>query len=432
MARILIAGTGSLGDLHPFLALGRGLAARGHRVTLAHAPSFRAHAAAAGLGFAPLRPDYAALLAADAGLRARTLHPARGAAAMWREIIAPHLRASHADLLAAAAEGPGCDLLIHAPTVAVAPLVAEQRGIPWAPALLQPFALFSVHDPSLPPGLPWLAERPWLHRLLAPGIRRLGLGMMRRWSAPVAALRAELGLPPAGYPLLNAARPPRFGLALFSSLLAARQPDWPPRLAPTGFPFWDGPDPEAPSPAEAARIAAFLAEAAGPPPIVFTLGSAAFHRAGAFWRESLEAARRLGRRALLLTGRAEGGFRPGPLPGWALAVGYAPHAEIFPRAAAIVHQGGIGTTGQAMRAGRPMLVVPFANDQPDNANRLRRLGIAAVLPEGRYTASAAATALSALLRDAQAAARARAVAEAVRAEDGVGAACDAVEAGLAA
>jgi UDP:flavonoid glycosyltransferase YjiC (YdhE family) len=105
----------------------------------------------------------------------------------------------------------------------------------------------------------------------------------------------------------------------------------------------------------------------GPPPIVFTLGSAAVHLARDFYVQAAAAAQLLGRRAILLLGR-----NPAPphLPSTILPWNYLPYARIFPSAAAIVHQGGVGTTAQALRAGRPMLVMPFAHDQFDNARRV--------------------------------------------------------------
>ena len=123
----------------------------------------------------------------------------------------------------------------------------------------------------------------------------------------------------------------------------------------------------------------------GDPPIVFTLGSSAVGAAGDFYRESVAAAASLGARAVLLVGHDPANHPRDPLPRGVIAIESAPHQELFPRAAAIVHQGGVGTTGQAMRSGRPMLVVPHAHDQPDNAFRVTRLGAARVLRPGRYT-----------------------------------------------
>ncbi|MDB5373652.1 MAG: UDP:flavonoid glycosyltransferase YjiC, YdhE family, partial [Belnapia sp.] len=341
--------------------MAQGLRARGHAVTLATAEAYRARVLAAGIGFAPLRPGLPDE-EPDPVVLARLMDPRRGPARVWRLLVDAPIGDSHADLAAAAAAADPA-LILASPVVAAAPMVAEARGIPWAPAVLQPLTLFSAADPGIPSALPWLAHAEWLRHLLGRPLRAAARHFVRRWSPGVAALRQELRLAAATDPVLNVAVPPPFGLALFSGVLAAAQPDWPPATLPTGFPFWDEARELPP------ELAGFLA--AGAPPLVFTLGSAAVHAAGGFFPASLEAARLLGRRAILLLGppRNRAGL-PDPLPPWAFATGYLPHATVFPAAAAIIHQGGIGTTAQAMRAGRPMLVVPFSHDQPDNAARL--------------------------------------------------------------
>jgi UDP:flavonoid glycosyltransferase YjiC (YdhE family) len=108
------------------------------------------------------------------------------------------------------------------------------------------------------------------------------------------------------------------------------------------------------------------------------------------------------------------------LPEGVVAFPYAPFSGLFPRAAAIVHQGGVGTTAQAMRSGRPMLVVPFAFDQPDNADRVVRLGIARKIARSKFNAARAASAIERLLGDPSYLGRAAEVGEQVRAEDGAG------------
>jgi UDP:flavonoid glycosyltransferase YjiC (YdhE family) len=166
----------------------------------------------------------------------------------------------------------------------------------------------------------------------------------------------------------------------------------------TGFPFFQQPGrPEATS-----RIDDFLED--GPPPIVFTLGSSVVHIADNFYRAAAEAARQLGRRAILLTGRNPA---PTDLPATVLAVDYVPLESVLPRAAAVVHQGGIGTCAEALRAGIPSLVVPFGFDQPDNGERLRRLGVARVIRRERVTAATLAAKLRELLGDPAITARAR-------------------------
>lgn len=114
-----------------------------------------------------------------------------------------------------------------------------------------------------------------------------------------------------------------------------------------------------------------------------------------------------------------------------IAVDYAPYGQLLPRAKLTVHAGGIGATGQALRAGKPMLVVPFAHDQFDNGARIARLGIGHVLVRTRYTARRAAYALDRLLRDPSYAARAATLGRQVQKEQGIRTACDAIEARLA-
>jgi UDP:flavonoid glycosyltransferase YjiC (YdhE family) len=164
----------------------------------------------------------------------------------------------------------------------------------------------------------------------------------------------------------------------------------------------------------------------GPPPIVFTLGSSGVWVAANFYRAAAEAAAALGRRAVLLTGTPPEN-RPASLPDGAIAVDYATHSELFPRAAAIVHHGGAGTTGQALRSGRPMVIVPFSHDQPDNGARCERLGIARVVPRRAASARRLEAALRSVLEDPTVAARAAELGARTRAERGAAAAADAIE-----
>jgi UDP:flavonoid glycosyltransferase YjiC (YdhE family) len=115
------------------------------------------------------------------------------------------------------------------------------------------------------------------------------------------------------------------------------------------------------------------------------------------------------------------------LPPDILAIDYAPHSAVFPRAAAVVHQGGIGTLAQGLRAGRPILVVPFSHDQPDNAERAERLGVALRIPRAKLSVDRGVAALRELLDDARYAKAAGEVARRISSEDGVRAACDRIE-----
>lgn len=418
MSRIVLNTVGSLGDLHPYLAIGRVLAARGHDVVLATHPDYRSRAEAAGLAFHGIPPTFAGFGDLPAVMRA-AMDARGGSLYVLRELCLPFVREATLGMLEAAR---GADLVVGHPLAFGAVLAAEAHGIPRAHAALQPLTLFSTLDPPLALGMQpldaILGRGPRRWRAASAAVRLVTRG----WFGVVDEMRAELGLPrDRRHPVFEMASP-TLNLALFSSVLMPPQADWPAHTIATGFPIHDrGERGEGVPPG----LPAFLD--AGPPPVVFTLGSSAVFDAGAFYDDSLRAARALGMRAVLLCG-PEGRNRPADALGEdALAVDYAPHSDVFPRAAAIVHQGGIGTTGQALAAGRPMLVIPYSHDQPDNAARCRRLGIARVLARRDYRAARVAAELRALLGDPGTARRAREVGERVRAEDGATVAALALE-----
>jgi UDP:flavonoid glycosyltransferase YjiC (YdhE family) len=212
-------------------------------------------------------------------------------------------------------------------------------------------------------------------------------------------------------------------LALFSKVMAEPQPDWPPNTVVTGFPFYDRRDYFGET-VVAKELLEFLD--AGPPPIIFTLGSSAIWVARNFYLDSIAAAQALGRRALLLIGWARN-MPTAPLPEGVAAFEYAPYSQVLPRACAIVHQGGVGTTGQGLRSGKPVLVVPHAHDQFDNGNRVARRGCGRVLPRPSYNAESAARELRLLLNDPSYSESAAKVGEIVRQEQGARVAADEIE-----
>ena len=252
----------------------------------------------------------------------------------------------------------------------------------------------------------------------------LGKLVSRSWGDPVQAFRQKLGLPRGGHPLYEGQFSPHLNLALFSRILAEPQPDWPARTVVTGAISYD-----AVHGGLSSGLAAFLEN--GPPPVVFTLGSAAVshHRAANFYEVSAAAAKAMGLRAVLLVGRSPEN-RPAIESDQVFVAEWAPHSELFHRAAAVVHQGGAGTLHTALAAGRPMIVVPFAHDQPDNAARVERLGVARTIYPQQYTASRLRATLGSLLADADAKGAASEIGRKVSAERGGDNAVDALQ-GLA-
>lgn len=413
--RIVLTSFGSYGDTYPYIGLALALRERGHEPVLAMPGYYRALVEREGLRFHSVRPD---LDPADRETIARIMDSNRGTEFLLRELLLPALRRSFDDLSAAC---EGADLLVTHPITFHAPVLAEARRLPWVSAVLAPMSFFSRHDIPVFPPMPWSKR---LERIPGAGAALVGLAkrVTRSWMEPVYALRQQLGLPRGADPLYEGQHSPRLVLALFSRLLAEPQPDWPQRVHITGAVPYNGAAGDRELPIE---LEAFLA--AGPAPVVFTLGTSAVGAAGDFFAESVAAVRALGARAVMLVGPYAENRPRGPVPDSVSLVEFAPHASLFPRAAAIVHQGGAGTVHQALRAGRPALIVPFAHDQPDNAYRVHRLGVSRTLTPARYRAERIAVELKALLTTPSYAERAAQCAERVRREDGAATAAAAIE-----
>jgi UDP:flavonoid glycosyltransferase YjiC (YdhE family) len=194
-------------------------------------------------------------------------------------------------------------------------------------------------------------------------------------------------------------------LALFPDWFAPPQPDWPTPTRVTRFPLYD----EAGARSADPGLEAFLQS--GDPPILLTPGSAN-QQARRFFTVGLEACWKLGKRALLVTPFRE--QLPASLPSGAAHFSFVPFGHVFSRCAAVLHHGGIGTCAQGMAAGVPQFLMPMGFDQPDNAWRLRRLGVGDYLYPAKFEPDAVARRLGLLLESEIVARACRDVAEKMR------------------
>ena len=409
--KIVIATIGSLGDLHPAMALALELKARGHQVALATSAVYQPKIEQAGIDFHSLRPH----IPDSPEISEKVMHPTKGAEFVFRELILPASSAMYADLMDVV---EGCDLLIANELIFPASLVSEKTGIPWIVYILQPSSFFSIYEPPVLEPAPYIAKSRFLGVWLVKLFKELAKFRSRSWAEPIHQLRKELELPYVPYPLFEGKFSPHLVLAMFSSVFGKPQPDWVEQTKITGFTFYDRLFPNRGLPTE---LQEFLE--AGEAPVVFTLGSAAVKTASNFYTESVAAIRELGFRAVFLVGDR----KLDELPSGAIAVDYAPYSELFPHAKAVVHQGGIGTTAQALRAGVPMLVVPFSYDQPDNAARVVRLGVGRTIARKKYQQDLVVKELQILLSNSQYKTKALEIAQIIQAKNGVKMACDAIE-----
>jgi rhamnosyltransferase subunit B len=406
MSRFLFSTLGSLGDVHPYIAVARALVSQGHEAVIATSEDHLAVIESAGVEFCAMYPAMAQKENYH-NVVARLFDVRRGPKELICRIVMPHVRPAFEILLEAS---KGADVLVSHPLAMALPLVAEKLGIPRVATVLSPMLFLSPYDPPVIPDAMWLNR---LH-MFGPGPYRflfnMAKRMIRSWERPLRDLRKELGLPPLQCSVMFEGHySPLLNLALFDPQLALAQPDWPANTRICGSPIFDG---VLPDNAELNDLEQFLAD--GEAPIVFALGSSAVWVAGDFWDKAIAATVALGRRAVLLTGPVV----PESLPDAIRAYSYLPYSKVFPHAAAIVHQAGIGTLAQAMRAGCPQLIVPVAFDQPDNARRACALGLARTVPFRKVTAQLLASELSMLLDSASYADAARRMAASLKEVDG--------------
>jgi rhamnosyltransferase subunit B len=403
---VVLSTIGSAGDVHPFVAIGRELRRRGHRVTLVTNAYFEPLAAQAGLDFVPLG-------AADDYLNAiedpELWDSRNGFRVLARRVLVPAIRPLYRIL--SGLLDPST-ILVSQGQAFGAHLAHEKHGVPFVTIQLQPAAFRSSHDAPLFPA--WLPQ--FARRAVYVALDRLVLD--RELAGDVNAVRAELGLPAVRRLFASWVHSPQKTIGLFPEWFAAPQPDWPPRTELTGFVFL----PEDPAPLDP-RLSAFLSQGAAP--VVFTPGTAARH-ANRFFEGSIQASLWLGHRALLITRYQD--QLPSRLPEGIAAFRHVPFPAVLPHCAALVHHGGIGTAAQALAAGIPQLVRPAAFDQPDNAARLQRLGVASSIRPADYKPVAIVERLHRLLSSPDVAANCRRFAARIDPGDAVTRVCEVIEA----
>ncbi len=411
-AHVVLTPVGSAGDVNPFLMLGGALRRRGHRVTLISSAAFGAVASAAGLEFEPLgSADEYEQLIRDPAL----WDPRQGPKVVFGA-VAESLRAGYAAI--ERVYEPDRTVLVGHSLSFFTRVFEERHHVPAATVHLSPSVFRSDYRQPVAPVVGDLSRWPrWIRRTMWWAIDRSGIDplivpALNRW-------RAELGLPPVHRVLRTWVHSPRRVLALFPPWFGDPQTDWPPQTRLTGFVLSDescGP------PANDRGLDAFLA--AGEPPVVATPGSA--NRFGRpFFDAVLHAAQSTGRRAVFVTRYRE--QLPDALPASVYHASYASFSTLFPRAAAVVHHGGIGTCAQAFAAGIPQLIMPLGFDQPDNGARVVRLGVGETIVPASFTGSRVVSALERLLGDDRVAQQCRTWRHEIDSPAAIEAACALVE-----
>jgi UDP:flavonoid glycosyltransferase YjiC (YdhE family) len=398
--------------------MARALQSRGHEITIATHEEYREQVERIGVQIVPLKPGLEEL-GPQESWAARANHPLLGTQFIVETLIMPYLEHSYRAIKAAAA---GHDLIISHVLTFATPLVAGELNIPWVSTALQPSPFFSAYDPPALGPAPFLPKLKFLGPRFMRWFMRLLASPTNAWSQPVHELRKRIGLPPAtSRNLLIDGYSPLGTLALFPAAFAAPEPDWPNGVKQIGFPLFDEESTAETSPG----LQSFLAS--GPPPVVFTLGTAIVQMETPYFEIAYQAAKSLGLRAVFLAGKTPRRIPAAAATDPSIHIStYEPFSGLFPHGLAIVHQCGIGTTSQALASGRPQVLVPFAHDQPDNARIVARLGLGICIPARRLTAARLTTALKTVTQSEAMTERAEQFAQQVHSQNFGEQLCDAV------
>ncbi|NJN19539.1 MAG: glycosyltransferase family 1 protein [Oscillochloris sp.] len=411
---ILILTVGSRGDVQPYVALGQGLRAAGHRVILSTLAGFAEMVQAAELEFAPLRGEFLELMQTSEGRAAMA-----GKANIFKlvQMVQPMYRTMLEDEYAASEDA---DLIIYHPKALGGHSIAEQRGIPAILAL--PLPLYSPTRAFPSPALPMANLGGMLnkasHRMVVALATSSVRGTLNRWR------REQLELGPLGDELVLHGRP-LLRLYAYSPMVLPTPDDWDSFSVATGYWFLEQPGDWQP----AAELVGFLR--AGPPPVYIGFGSMAAQDAQAKTRIVLDALRIAGQRGILASGW--GGLSTASLPEGVYMLDAAPHDWLFPQMAAVVHHGGAGTTAAGLLAGRPTIICPFFADQPFWGRRVAELGAGPQpIPQKKLNATNLAAAITQAVSDPAMGAAAEAIGAQLRQEDGIGRAVELINAHMAA
>ncbi len=411
---MLLTTIGSAGDVHPYIAIGTELRRRGHDVLLLTNPYFESRVLGAGLAFGALgnREEYLRAIADP-----RLVSPRVSGRFVINELVLSRAH-EHSVATRRAIRAFRPDVALRH-IISFGPAWALQReNIPTACATLTPLFWFSPDDPGAFGRFNPQTRFAWLWRAALPFAKRYASFV---FDSRVNQLRVQCGLESRRNAFVSDLLGDGMRLGLWSPTFRGVTPHDPAESTICGFCIHDA-HPEHTEEEDALEV--FLAQ--GDAPLVFTLGSSVVHHAGDFYSRARAAATALRRRAVLLVGSDDVRKLDGHVPSDRLHIAsYARYTTLFPRACAIIHHGGVGTTAQALIAGTPQLILPHANDEFDNALRAERLGTTCRAAP-RASARTLTTKLSQMLQPAPLAA-ARAVAQSMAADNGPAQAADALE-----
>ncbi len=406
--RIDVLAIGSRGDVQPYIALGVGLQRAGYCVRMVTLEGFDELVRGHGLDHLSIAASPHQIANSEAGRewvkeRKSTSGFLKGfvqvAASMIEDGTANYWRQC-AGVEAIVVSGLAMMIGMH---------VAEKLGIPLIRTESSPFANtyydWAGHrDVGTALRGSWRAVQAIAFRNLIWILLRSTINRVRRQilDLPPLSLRSP-------FTTMDRARVPM--LDCYSPTVVQRPPDWGDWIHVTGFWFLE----DEPGWTPSRELVDFLASGAAP--VFVGFGSTPFPNPEASTDVIVRALERTGQRGILLAGGS--GLKTGRLTSNVLSLDTVPHGWLFSRVCAVVHHGGAGVTGAALRAGLPSVVVPIFADQPFWGSRVYDLGAGPrPIPAKRLTEENLAKAIQAVLGRPMRE-RATALGASIRKEDGV-------------
>jgi len=359
--KISILTLGTRGDVQPFIALALGLKNKGYSVIICAPKSFKKLIEDYRIEFYPISSDYNELLNSPEGKTLLKYYPF-SLIFNFKKVILPFIYKGFDEYLDYSKDS---DLIIYHPKVLVAPDIAEKYDIPCIIAGTVP--MLSRTGEFLNPALKAYINTPkWFNRLSYSINSLLQLpfrGVVNNWR------KSRLGLPGRkSFKDITKIKGRTIPIMYSCSKYVVEIPkDWNDTTEMTGYWFLDKTSEYQPH----RTLEDFLNNPS--PPVCFTFSSLPIKNPKKLIEIVAMALKDTGQRGIIVSGFTD--LKVNNIPENILLTGPIPYSRLFPRVKIIVHHGGAGTTAEAIRAKRPMIITPYNVDQPFWAKRCFKSGV---------------------------------------------------------
>jgi len=410
--KILLTTIGTVGDVFPFLGIGRELKIRGYDVSIATNEYFKTVIEQEALKFIELgkKSDYFTII------KNKDLwHPTKALKILAEESLLPLIKPLYEIIFTF---DQSSTLIIASGLSFGARIAQEKLHYQLVTVHIEPALLWSAYQtPQFNINYTWFPKLPRAVKKTLSNISDI-LIFDKMFRKKINSFRKELDLQPVKHIFRDWIHSPQSVIGLFPDWFYPPQSDWPREVQLTDFVFYDKNIDQS----LLLQVEEFLT--AGDLPIVFTTGTGMIY-GKKFFEAAVKACQILNKRGILLT--SESSQIPSNLPKQIIYLEHLPFGKYLKKTCAIVHHGGIGTTAQALLAGIPQLITPLSFDQPDNAVRVQKLGVGKYLNPKKIDAKKMALELNYLLNSEQIKASCNKFAKKLQQSNGIGQACSIIE-----